>query len=118
MSSTATRKGRRRFPTAMYQSAAWRELRRRVLQDRGARCERCGHVPHVRYRRGRRIDDYNLHVHHKRTDGPFIDELKHYEVLCGPCHSEHHGGPKTTGLETPATSKWREFADQITEGPA
>ena len=70
-----------RLPTApkvalpFYQSAEWKALRDKVIDQRGKRCEQCG-------REGFVIAD---HVNEIRDGGAKLDP-NNIMLLCAPCH--------------------------------
>ena len=62
-----------------YSTPAWREFRRKILNERGWKCEQCGS-------RG------ELHVHHVKpvaNDGSVFDS-NNLLVSCRSCHLEAH----------------------------
>ena len=59
-------------------SKKWKEIRLRIIEDRGGKCERC-------------ISTESLQVHHLTYEN-FGNELDtDLEVLCKPCHMKEHG---------------------------
>jgi 5-methylcytosine-specific restriction endonuclease McrA len=56
----------------------WRELRRRVLADRGYACERCGMTLAL-------LDVHHLHYRTLGDEG--LDDV---ELLCRACHDKQH----------------------------
>lgn len=63
--------------SAYLKSEAWRELRAKVIADRGFRCESCGNYGQVQAH----------HLTYERVGHERIEDLK---VLCKPCHEASH----------------------------
>ena len=69
-------------------TAAWRRLRREVLDRDGWRCQRCG-LPGA------------LEVHHRDHD-PTNNDRANLTTYCRPCHIETHRPPVS-----PDVAAWR-----------
>ena len=65
----------------------WERFRRRLLDARGWRCERCGLAG-------------KLEVHHKRPlqEGGTAFDPENCEILCAPCHIREHRPPLAPGV--------------------
>ncbi|MBX3547782.1 MAG: hypothetical protein KF748_01375 [Xanthobacteraceae bacterium] len=59
-------------------SGQWQNLRRRVKQERGNRCERCG------------AENVSLALHHKHYGTLGNERSQDVEVLCQECHFKEH----------------------------
>ena len=72
---------------------AWFFIRRKLIQARGYKCERCG--------RGGRLE-----VHHRIpiSKGGKRYDRENLEVICRQCHFDEHRHDR----EIPGASEWRE----------
>lgn len=61
----------------------WRKFRRRVILDRGGRCECCGDMPAPK----------QLQVHHRNYHRIGRERMSDVILLCGRCHLSQHPGP-------------------------
>jgi phage terminase large subunit GpA-like protein len=59
-------------------SKEWREFRRGILQERGARCERCGWD----------FEESKLELHHRTYERLGAERSEDVELLCHPCHEK------------------------------
>lgn len=75
----------------------WGRFRRRLLDARGWRCEKCGKAG-------------KIEVHHKRPleKGGAAFDPENCEVLCAPCHIARHKKPPAPGV-----AAWRELVRDI-----
>lgn len=64
---------------AYIHSRPWFRLRKRVFEQRGRQCERCGTAKGI------------IQVHHKTYKRLGRELLEDLEVLCKRCHEKHHG---------------------------
>jgi|GEM_PF-6640240 hypothetical protein len=62
-------------------SKEWRNIRLRLLAERGEVCQRCGKSCDRRY----------LHIHHLTYDRIFKEEPGDLLILCIDCHRKEHG---------------------------
>jgi HNH endonuclease len=81
--------GRNDFPDRYQQrvsSAQWKTLKRKVIEQRGSRCERCEQV------------SASLHLHHVHYRSLGGEQPEDVELLCAECHTradeERAGRPK------------------------
>lgn len=83
----------------------WSRFRRRLLDERGWRCEACG-------RAGR------LELHHVEgvQDGGAVFDPSNVRILCRTCHANVHRGEKPA--KTPGRDEWRAFAAELLEKTA
>ena len=89
----------RRPPTprqARLPGHAWRQLRRRILDARGWRCQRC-QLPGA------------LELHHVDGD-PSHNAPANLQVLCRSCHIAAHRPP-----EAPEVAAWRRLVDSMAD---
>lgn len=77
-----------------YASAAWTNLRHRLIIERGGVCERCGYIA---------ADTSELIGHHKilLTNENYKDvsislNPKNIEILCWKCHNQEHAAERQT----------------------
>lgn len=56
----------------------WRDTRQLAIEAANGACQRCG-------------DTRRLEVHHTDYDHRGFETLDDLEVLCNPCHRNHHG---------------------------
>lgn len=75
--STASAAVPSRKVNRFYLSPAWRALMQRLINERGAKCEKCG-------RSGCRI--FGDHIIELRDDGDPLAE-QNIQLLCGSCHT-------------------------------
>jgi 5-methylcytosine-specific restriction endonuclease McrA len=92
--------GRNDFPDRYQQhisSVQWKSLRRKVIEQRGNRCERCG-------QEGASLA---LALHHKQYRSLGDEQLEDVELLCRECH---------TGADEAREAKSRPKRDDLEEG--
>ena len=63
---------------AYIKSATWKGIRKVLLQQRGAKCEKCG------------FGSYRLHIHHLNYERLCHEKLSDLQILCPQCHDTTH----------------------------
>jgi hypothetical protein len=90
--------GRNDFPDRYHQrisSAQWKTLKRKVIEERGSRCERCERV------------SASLHLHHVHYRSLGSEQPEDVELLCAECHK---------GADEARAAKSRPKRDEPEEG--
>jgi 5-methylcytosine-specific restriction endonuclease McrA len=68
---------------AQLQDPRWKELRKKVIDRDGGRCQMCYY-----------LGGYSLHVHHKiyiKGKRAWEHDMELLISVCAKCHSKHHG---------------------------
>jgi len=92
--------GRNAFPDRYQQrmtSANWKTLKRKVIEQRDNRCERC------------EKESASLHLHHVHYRSLGSEQPEDVELLCPECHTEAHPAPAAKG--------WPKIEEGLIVGP-
>jgi hypothetical protein len=80
--------GRNDFPDRYQQritSQQWKVLKRKVIEERGSRCQRCGQ------------ESASLHLHHMHYRSFGSEQPEDVELLCAECHTKADEARATKG---------------------
>jgi 5-methylcytosine-specific restriction endonuclease McrA len=83
-----------------YLTPEWRALMRRLIEERGRRCEKCGRSSAG----GQRLRIFGDHIHELKDGGAPLDP-QNISLLCGSCHTAKTAAERTKrtgGFSTPS----------------
>lgn len=75
------------------QSSAWKKKRAKAIRHHGGKCSICGTTEAIQ-------------VHHKTYARLGRERMKDLQLLCEPCHENHHEGSKV-GVDDPMTREFK-----------